>query len=353
MTMTTPTLLGYLAKFGSFSNQSELLCTQGLAYLLQTYEDARSAMVHEVKTRTGIELSEPLKWIAEKQQEDGARPDLEAMADDVPIVKIEAKLGAELTENQLQSYVSDLRQRNSGKGALLVLVPEGRIEEAAKVTAAAFDLVGSDHPWPATDGQLTGMAVISWDELFDTLKTGKDERFRYELEQLQTMYRVLSGSFIAPLASDEDLRQLGEREADFINLVDQATRILSRHHKNHEVNPMQYEKLAPPSDAPLEWEQKFYYRRYLNLSPHNTKSCYSIGVRDSFAEWTTPIWLRFNKTTGDFGSIRQRIEASDLRYLESEGHIWMPLDIPLEELREQMVQALVEQAEDVVRVACP
>ena len=229
--MTTPTLLGYLAKFGSFSKQSEVLCTQGLAYLLQTHEDARSAMIHEVKVRAGIELSESLKWISEKEQEDGARPDLEAItADDVPVVKIEAKLGAELTTNQLQSYVNDLLQRNSGKGALLVLVPEGRIEEAAKVTAAAFDLAGSG-PWPATDGHRTGMAVISWDELFDTLKTGKDERFRYELEQLQAMCRVLSGSFIAPLASDEDLRELGERETDFINLVDQATRQLTRNHR--------------------------------------------------------------------------------------------------------------------------
>ena len=259
------------------------------------------------------------------------------MADDVPVVKIEAKLGAELTANQLQSYVYDLLQRNSGKGALLVLVPEGRIEEAAKVTAAAFDLAGSG-PWPATDGPRTGMAVISWDELFDTLKTGKDGRFRYELEQLQAMYRVLSGSFIAPLASDEDLRELGERETDFINLVDQATRQLTRNHR-----------LLPLNKA----KKTQFYHRYVQLSSNNPKSYYSIGVRDSFAEWITPIWLRFHKVTGDFGSIRQRIEASDLRWLESAGHIWIPLDIPREVPREQMIQALVEQAEDVVRVACP
>ena len=49
--MTTPTLLGYMARFGSFSAQSEVLCTQGLAYLLQTYEDARSALAAEVEER--------------------------------------------------------------------------------------------------------------------------------------------------------------------------------------------------------------------------------------------------------------------------------------------------------------
>jgi hypothetical protein len=42
--MTTPTLLGYLARFSSFSTQSEVLCTQGLAYLLREHADARSAL---------------------------------------------------------------------------------------------------------------------------------------------------------------------------------------------------------------------------------------------------------------------------------------------------------------------
>ena len=51
--MESPTtLLGHPSHFGSFSTQSELLCTQGLAYLLQTHEDARSALADEVEART-------------------------------------------------------------------------------------------------------------------------------------------------------------------------------------------------------------------------------------------------------------------------------------------------------------
>jgi hypothetical protein len=343
--MTTPTLLGYLAKFASFSTQSEVLCTQGLVYLLQTHADARSAMAHEVKVRSGIEFSESLTWIAEKEQKDGARPDLEAItAEDVPVVKIEAKLGAELTAKQLQSYVNDLLQRNSDKGALLVLVPKGRLAEAAKATAAAFDLAGSG-PWRVTDGHRTGMAVISWDELFTALQAGKSERFLYELEQLKAMYRELSGSFIAPLASEEDLSMLGERVTDLINLVDQATRQLTTHHK---VYPMGSESL---DDEVHETAPGVYRRRFVCSFAGDVESCFCIGVRDSFAKWVTPVWMRFHNRTGNFGLIRQRIEASSLRWLESSGHIWIPLDVPLEVSGEQMVQALVEQAEDVVKVA--
>ena len=71
--MTTPALLGYLARFGSFSTQSEVLCTQGLAYLLLEHEDARSAMAGEVKARTGIGIGDSLTWLAEARQDDAEK----------------------------------------------------------------------------------------------------------------------------------------------------------------------------------------------------------------------------------------------------------------------------------------
>ena len=71
--MTAPTLLGYLARFGSFSAQSEVLCTQGLTYLLQEYEDARSALAAEVAARTGIVNVEPRPWHAEVVRADQGR----------------------------------------------------------------------------------------------------------------------------------------------------------------------------------------------------------------------------------------------------------------------------------------
>jgi hypothetical protein len=74
--MTTPTLLGYLARFGSFSVQSEVLCTQGLAYLLREHEEARSALAKEVEARTGVRIGDSLTWKAEAPQEDKGRVDL-------------------------------------------------------------------------------------------------------------------------------------------------------------------------------------------------------------------------------------------------------------------------------------
>lgn len=344
--METLPLLGYLARFGSFSMQSELLCTQGLTYLLQNYADTRSAMADLVRDSTGVVIDAAVTWKAETPQVDRGRPDLEAcLAKDLPVVKVEAKLAATLLEGQLQSYVNDLWKRNQAESAILVLVPEPRITEASKVTASALGLSGAG-PWPVTNEHRTGVAVISWNQLFDALRGGEAEPFRHELEQLQAMYRVLSGSYIAPLADDEELLRWRERETDFVNIVDEVTRRLTTLITTQpRIYPM---RLEPLEGVSLDSDSSGYRFRY--VCPFG-QSCFSIGVRDSFARWVTPVWLRFHRGTNNFVDIRQRIEASDLRSLESGGHIWIPLDVPLEVSGEQMIQALVDQAGDITRIA--
>lgn len=341
--MSRPTLLGHLAHFGSLWAQSELLCTQGLAYVLRTYPEARAAMAAEVKKRTGVTLDEGVRWFAEALQDDRGRPDLEGRtADDVPAVKIEAKLGADLGAGQLQSYANDLRRRDRA-GALLVLVPTRRTAEASSVTAASLGLAGTG-PWPTSAGHSPGVAVISWDDVFDLLRTDAPERCAHELEQLQAMYRVLNGDYIAPLADAKELRAWRERETDFHNLVDQVTRRLTTQHQTY---PFGVEPLG--GDA-VDLEPLGYRRRYVCRSYQGGESCFCIGVRDSFAEWITPIWMCFHKRTGSFTLIRQRLEPSKIRFLDSNGHIWIPLDVPLGKSGRSMVEALVAQAEEVLRV---
>lgn len=342
--MGTPTLLGHLAQFGSFSTQAEFLCTQGLAYLLRTHKSTRSALAAEVETRTGVRIGDQLNWHAEAFQDDRGRPDLEARtADEVPVVKVEAKLGAELGVSQLQSYVADLKRRGP-QGVLLVLVPARRTDEATKVVSGALGLSGPG-PWPGSDERRFGVVVTSWDDLFDVLGRRGTDRSLHELEQLQAMYRVLSGDYIAPLAGIEDLRHWRERETDFLDVVDQVTRRLTTHHKVYPTG------VEPLEHVPEGLEPKGYNRRYVCRPNGDAMSFFSIGVRDSFAEWVTPIWLRLHGDTGNFALIRQRVEASSLRWLDSGGNIWIPLDVPLGVSGELMIEALVEQAEQVVRVA--
>jgi hypothetical protein len=335
--MAAPTLLGHLALFGSLGSQAELLCTQGLAHLLRTYGEARAAMARMVTERAGVRVDGQVSWCAEVVQSDRSRPDLEACtAEGVPVVKVEAKLAADLGAEQLLSYFADLQRHNS-HSALVVLVPARRRGEASKTTTAALGLDGPG-PWPARAPHRPGVAVITWEELFATLAEPGSTRLAFEVEQLHAMYQVLVRAHVAQLAGVEDNRTWREHESVLADVVDQATRRLTTHHALY---PMGSEQLA---HGPEGLEPRTYRRRYV-CRPHGASlAAFSIGVRESFARWITP-------DIHDFVSIRQRLEGSALRWLESGGELWLPIDVPLGVSGGRMVEAVIEQAEAAVRVA--
>jgi hypothetical protein len=341
--MRAVTLLGHLAQFKAFYSQGELLCTQGLVQILRTHADAHSALAKVVEVRTGIRIGQAMHWHAEVIQEDRGRPDLELRTGaGIPLVKIEAKLGAGLDHSQLQSYAADL-ERRGGEGVLLVLVPARRSQEAAGLASDALGLSGPG-PWHASETRRLGVAVLSWDDLFTALREGASNRYLCELEQLESMYRVLIGDDIAPLAGLDDLIHWRERETDFVNIVDQATRDLTTEHKAY---PMGVETLEQVTEG---LEPKGYRRRYVCRSYKGTQSCFSIGVRDSFGKWVTPVWMRFHEDTPHFAHIRSNLAASSLRNIVSGGHVWLPL-VPIGETKDSMVDSLVKQAEEVLRIA--
>jgi len=63
--------------------------------------------------------------------------------------------------------------------------------------------------------------------------------------------------------------------------------------------------------------------------------------------------MRFHRDTPHFSLIRERLMSSDPvpKLVTSGGHVWIPLDVPLGVGREEMVAALVAQAEKVIHLA--
>ena len=83
------------------------------------------------------------------------------------------------------------------------------------------------------------------------------------------------------------------------------------------------------------------------------ESYYSIGTRDPFRNHTTPIWLRFNKVTGQFAGIAERLDRSGFRdsIVISQGHVWLPLEVPRHSDRNAMIASLVGQVRDILEAA--
>lgn len=130
------TLAGHLAQTGYLTKHGEVLCTVGLTYLLED-RISRRAFEALLERTAGPVLPGPLSWIAEAQQADKGRPDLEGRTvDEVAVVKVEAKITAALQSDQLASYASALAAPSTAGGSgglLVVLVPEARRREADAV----------------------------------------------------------------------------------------------------------------------------------------------------------------------------------------------------------------------------
>lgn len=329
-------LMSHLAQFSSISKQGEFLCTQGLAYLLQN-PDARGRFADHISKLVHRTVSSDLNWRTEVRQQDGGRCDLQASADGSPLIKIEAKLDAPFGKGQLSSYVADL-QKWPGNGLLLVLVPRRRAEETIASMSNTFALTGSG-PWQLRDPRDCLVAVIYWEEVLESLGVVGSEPFSSDLAQFHAMYRVLNGYDIEPITSDSELLKWREKEGAFMSLVDRSTRRLTQH---HQVLPFGY-----------EGEPNSYQRRYICRPPGTEQSCFSVGVRDPFVGHMTPIWLRFHRDTPKYSVIRDRLFASSLsqRLIESGGHIWIPLDVPLKVDGERQIDSLVEQAKRIIEVA--
>lgn len=337
-------LLTHLAQFSVFSRQGEVLCTRGLEYLLQD-KIASEAFANLVGCPA--DLRQDLRWRAEAQQKDKTRPDLEASAaNSKPVVKVEAKLGAAINEQQLEAYGRDLTAR-TGRGVLVLLVPQYRAGEAKEVIRNA-EIPHEVHK-----------VVCSWEDALECLRQANSEPLAGDLAQFQAMYRVLCGDDIEPLANEDAIRAWREREGSFIAYVDRATRELS---KTTKLLPLALDakKKRVDRDEPEDINGRAahsnledsraripkggYLRRYvLCFEQEATKSYFSIGVRDPFRSYVTPVWLRFHSVTGAFSKICERLREAPTapKMVESEGHVWIPLDVKLKSDVQTVVAEIV------------
>ena len=334
-------LLGHLAQFGSLLKQGELLCTQGLAYLLRDAEGER-VFTGWISSATDQSLRSRLSWQAECRQEDRGRPDLEGKnAEGQPVVKIEAKLGAPFGHRQLESYVSALCVGGRG-GTLLVVVPQFRRAEITGRVSELFKLAGAG-PWRIMrEAVEIPCAVVTWEDLLEELSTVASERFQDDLNQFRAMYRVFNGDDMEPISSIEEVLAWRDREASWEILVERVTRALTA--PGDRMLPFGVDGGAQP-----------YRRRYVCRRVSQVWSCYSIGSRDPFQNHRTPVWLRFNKRTGHFHEIAHRLERSALEAVavHSQGDLWFTLEVPLNSDRAAMIGALVAQVQRIMEVAYP
>ena len=341
------TLISHLARRGDLSKNGELYCTEALAYLLQDDTLSRTWLA-DLSTQVGLDLSDAVIWQAEPTQQDGGRPDLEGTnADGSCLIKVEAKLGHTLSADQLMCYRDDLNVRTK-RGALVVLVPAYRLRDARE---ALRDCLGSaadyPEPWRLAERPRVGALAVTWRQVWTTLeRAATTERLRRDVEVAKTLYLGLTGLDMTPLAGLESLIHWRTREADVHAWVDWVTRELS------EGPVMPIGEVAALGRPDVSGEPSMYRRRYLSRRLNKMRVDFCIGSRDPFEVYVTPIWLRFDRETAGYAIVLHRLEHSPLarRIVLDDGHIWLPLMVPIEVDGPAIVTALAAQALQVMHV---
>ena len=337
------TLIGHLSQFSVLSKQGELLCTQGLHFILEN-EVLRRVFESHIGEIASFKIEEDLSWHAEATQTDGGRPDLEGRSPTGrPVIKIEAKLHAAFGTGQLASYSQSLSEYPENS-LLVVLVPRYRSAEAREsIVEAGF---ADSQLLRKASAPHVCSAIITWEGVFDCLRHAADAFAQGDLRQFEGLYRTVGGEHLEPIAGTAVLKQWRIRDDFFANIVDRVTRKLWEAQGDAKVPPMR------------DFENNGYLLRYVPVKEwHLDKSSWAphfcLGVRDPFSGSETPLWMRFHKKTPRFSEIRSRLLKTEygheLRHVEYGGHFWIPLIPPFEVSGDLLIADLFNQVQNVLK----
>ena len=331
------TLLGHLATLHSLASQGELLCTQGLTFLVNQSK-ANDAFRSLLEGASGVQLPPKLVWRAEERQADKGRPDMEARARDARWVKVEAKLGARLDGTQLSSFARDLADPE--RQFVLLLVPDKRRQEVGQSAQTWPSAQLSECKWRLADGG--GLVVVmTWEQVFERLLNAGRSPNGGDLHQLIGLYQALNDVYVAPFAPED--ADDAARDPDRARVVERATRRESER-LGHSVMPMSKEALAGDSGNGVG---HFYDRRYVVKQAAGQAISLAVGVRPPFVGHISRVWARFSYGTPGFDTIRSRLTGPGgpfhRAHVISERHLWLSLDLPFSQHAEDTVASLVQQ----------
>jgi len=187
-----------------YCSQVENIASDSLHFILENSPSVRKAFFSYLETFR-IDLPSSAKIRKQIQDVDRNQPDLSVYEDGKPLVYLEAKFGASLTDNQPVGYWNQLSKNSNG--LLLFIVPKRRVNDLWKELVDRLHSVEADldeqenkvslhhHPF------LKIMAITSWEELLDILVAGVDEKS--EKEAASDLYQLKM------LCLDSDILAMG------------------------------------------------------------------------------------------------------------------------------------------------
>ncbi len=318
----------------------EYIVTEAFSLLLDD-RTARAAFLDVVGQTAGVDLSAVSAFERERPIADG-QLDLQGVdPQGRPRLIIEAKFGHTMSHEQMRKYLTHQVAALTGtgrtdpvEGVLLLLVPQPRLADAA----AIMTHLASSQTEPTGGAPRVVPVSLSWEHCLNTVMAAvaPEDAGPVSLAADTAQLRALCTRLSAESAPLTDLPEI-EQEAHLRHIVldllkDRVPRVAMR----------------------LAKDQDHRVFRYYAMAGENG-SVYSIGLSSVYRtkEDDTDVWLRFNKTTGDFAEIQKRIHRSALfeKSRAYRGHIWFPLEVDPALPGPELVDRLAEQVAVIVAAA--
>jgi hypothetical protein len=343
---------------------SELTMTLSLGHVLSAPSCANE-LARLVRKQVGVPMPVLTRWVTEQRQLDGARPDVEAYEahvegtqGGVSVVKIEAKLGAEMSAAQIRSFAADqLRslkdappppQGENRPGFILLVVPEGpRVEEATNLLTGMGGtlLDGGGFRLPAGEyaaGQFA--AVVSWEQLIQAFTSVADGEEAADVTAFGDLHRGLHAVAMDPFDVEDLTSGWETARTDIVAVVKEVTERIFRTFR-----------VAPDRIGSWDFNDPSYdQRRYVSrVRGHGPRTHFAVGIRELQPGHPTPVWLRYENTVG-MADVRERLLNSSLtrsRISPTASTVWLPLYIPDNVTFEAAVRGVIAQIEMIDDVA--
>jgi len=344
--MQHQSLFGHLA--ARFSAHPENLAIEALNYILNSSVVAKQAFIHYI-TQADITFASNLMFQTQVSGKDNAIPDLVGV-DSIgrPVVIVEAKFWAGLTDNQPVTYLK--RLPSDANSIVLFIAPAQRFstlwsELLRRCAISGFaatqqHTVGAEFLIGKIDTNRM-LGLVSWRGILAFMLRVLDAEGQLaivsDILQLQGLCERMDEKAFLPLRSEDLTADVGIRIGQFCQLVDDVT---------NRVVAEGYASVANlRASAGSGW-----YGRYLTLQGHGCL------LHFNASRWSelraTPLWLRVKdrewKLTQRLRDALSSLEMEEpSRLLLIGDELLVPLYLPLGVEKDQVIEFLVRQVHEI------
>ena len=359
--MSTQSLFGHLAtKFGA---HPENLATEALHYVIGRSSSARRGLLRYF-VQAGVTFPDDVTFRTQVFDEDNAIPDLiGANADAQPVLIIEAKFWAGLTQKQPVTYLNRLTDRVD---ALLAFIAPARrlpslwpeLLRRCRADGLAVVPTREDSFFRSAHVGDKRLALTGWGGLLsylsESVQADQQPDAAADLAQLQGLCVRMDEDAFLPLRSEELTGSIGLRIQQFSQLVGEvADECISKGFAFRKT--LKDKKLKAATG--LGWSG-----RYLRLS--DVVCCLFFSAENWSRLRPTPLWLSISNERGEWvpsKALREAlspIERKDPEWVivPEKGAISIPLPIPVGVEKDQVVAVLVAHLQyisQLLRVLSP